>query len=398
MLIQSGAWGGNANILGPVGTFSAEGFLSMGSLSADDVQIFEVKKNVTNPTDNGYAGVTTMTMANDPLMTTFTIYGDFTGNVVSASSVPNVVVTGDFYGSLTAASIGNITAYTFNGASGNNPVGTIEATGGKLGTLTTNDGGIANYHIFAESKFAGFNVKDTAVNAGIIGLNNVQVEAGDITTITVDLKAGTALAGIQNSTFEASATALGLTFAGAAGNYTGAGTIGTINSSHSVSGATFSAWTTIGAVTVGTVDLTSTLTNSLFLAGTSLGGDGVLAGPDADSFTRAGKITSVTVKGAVTGSTIAVGVDPNGSVYGDAGDTAAAGAPTAPYAIGALVFGAGSGVFTTSPTISHDDAIEGPTIKSLKIGPAAAITNFTSPHYLKIGGAEATTDILVQKL
>ena len=160
-------------------------------------------------------------------------------------------------------------------------------------------------------------------------------------------------------------------------------------------GSTFAAATNIGIVTVGTAAITNaSFTMSKLLAGTSLGGDGILSGAP-DTFTRAGLIGGVTGSGAFATSTIAVGVNPVDGISGNGNDLAAAGTPTA-NAIGALVFGAASGTAATGPTMTHTYGIEAASIVSLKVGAGAVIKKFPAAQFIKAGGAEAASDVVVK--
>ncbi len=384
MTIANGAWGSTGSeIEGTIGSFSVNAFLEGASISAGNIAKFVVRKGV-------YAGTTTLTDPDASGMKAFTVVGDFEGGVQSQSSIINVRVKGDFTGEIQAPSIGSITAFSFDGTTTGDALGDpnradIVATNGSLGTITTTAGGIRNYEISVLSTFKGFKIKDSGIIDNVTGIDNVSVEAGDIVNIVVSLKAGLNDIAIQDSVFETDPSGLG--------------SIKTISSSHSIVNSIFSAATSIGAVTIGTVDLSATLTGSKLLAGAWLGGDGELGGTNADSFYRAGSIKSVTVKGIVSSSTIEAGVRPGADdLFGTEDDSAASGSAVSPYAIGALTFGAGSGIFTGSPGMDHDDAIEAATIKTLKIGTNAVIKSFGSAHYLEMGGSESATDILIQRI
>jgi len=380
MTIANGAWGStNSEIEGNVGSFSAGAFLAGASITAGSMTKLVVRKGV-------YAGTTTLTDATGHGMKVFTVNGDFQGYVSSTGSISSVSVKGNFKGSLSAISIGSISAFTFDGTTTGDLFGdplrqNIVATGGSLGKLSSLDGGIVNYEIAALTSFGGISVKDAAAIGGMVGLDKVSVEAGNIGAITVALRNAAGVIGIRDSFFET--------------NSFGLGTIASITSSHSVVNSTFAASTSLGAVMIGTADPTAALSGSQLLAGTSLA-NATLGGPAAGSYSRAGAIASVTVKGAVTATTIAAGIDPGDGIYGNGNDIAAAGAPTVPYAIGALIFGGGSGTMTGSPSLSHDNAIEAASIKSMALHGVPVIKTFTTPGFLEVGGSEAASDILVQ--
>ena len=385
IVIQNGNWGSsNSEIQGTVGSFSARAFLAGASISAGNISKFLLKSG-------DYAGTMTLTDPGAAGLKSFTVNGNFTGYVQAAASIINVNVKGNFKGSLQAASIGNIGAYAFEGATTGDLFGdadkqNIVATSGSLGTLKTSAGGVTNYDIAVDTTFKGFSIKNNAPLNGAIGINNVNVDAGNIVAIAVKMGLGTNVVGIENSVFET--------------NSRGTGTIGTISSTHSVIGTTFAAGATIGSVAIGsTTNPTAALTDSLILAGTNLA-NGDLGGPAVSSYTGACNIKGVTVKGAMTASTIAAGIDPVDGIYGNGNDLAAAGSPILPAttAIGTLIFGAGSGTSTNSPAMLHDNAIEAASIKSMAIGTAKAIKLFNTPQFLRLGGSEAASDVLVQIL
>ncbi len=378
--IPNGNWGSTGTeIQGNVGSFDAAGFLAGAQLTAAGIAKFLV-------TSGPYAGTTTLTDPNGAKLATFTVNSDYQGYVISQNSIINVKVNGQFKGGLQAASIGSITAYNFDGSTTTDTSGDdpnrfdIIAANGSLGTLKATAGGVDNYEITAATIFNGFNVTDTSAVVATVGLGNVTVNASQInnTAVTLGTHNGSALVGIQNTIFN---------------SLTG---IGTITSTHSVTGSVFAAGGSLGAVMIGnSAHTTSTLTGSSLLAGVYLGDDFAIGGAD-DIYSRAGQIASVTVKGAVTQSVIAAGVMPINGVFGDGNDVASPGTLGSGKAIGALTFGGSSGTLKSSPLLSHTFAIEGASIKSLKIGSAAAVTSFTSARFIQVGSAEASTDLLVK--
>ena len=378
MLIAAGAWGSSGSeVEGEIGAFSCKTFLENATISAGNIAKFVVKSGP-------YLGTTTLTDPSAAGLGTVTVNGDFTGFVSSASSIINVKVKGDFTGTLSAKSIGSITAYTFDGTTVMDNFGdplkkNIIAYDGSLGLIKSTAGGIKNYEIVAATVFAGFKVTNSSSADNITGLENLDVEAEQINGITVALKAGTGVQGIVNSSFETSLA-----------------DIGPINSSHAISASIFAAATNIGKVTVGgTVNPSAGVSSSLILAGTYLGGDGTFNGNEV--FTRTGTIGDITILGSLSTTTIAAGINPVNGTFGDNDDIASPGA--APLvAIGAIKIGVGSGTLTNSPMMAHSYAIEGVKIKSIKVGGAAAVTTFPTGRYIRVGGSEAATDIVMKQI
>jgi hypothetical protein len=384
MLVPNGSWGSSGSeIEGNCGTFNCGSFLAGATLSAGSITSMLVRSGP-------YAGTLTL---NDPSaagMRTFRVNSDFTGYVDSMSSIRNIQVVGDFKGSLLAPSIGLINAFSFDGTTTGNLFGDplrheIIATAGSLGALKTTGGGIKNYEVVVFTTFGGFKVSTgTGTNVSTVGLDNVKVLAAAINSISVSLKpkigAGViSLVGINNSVFESEST------------------IGPITSTHAISGSTFAASTTMGNITVGsTLFPTQGVSTSKFLAGTYLGGDGLIDGDEV--FVRSGKIGNITVKGTFLTTTIAAGIDPVDGIYGNANDVAAPGGtlPASQKAIGKLVLGTGSGVLTGLVGLTHSFVVEGNKLAGLSIGGTTISIGGALPAYLRIGGAEAATDVLLR--
>jgi hypothetical protein len=385
MLVPNGSWGSSGSeIEGNCGTFNCGSFLAGATLTAGNIASLTVKSGP-------FAGTVTLKDPSSGGMRTFRVNSDFTGYVDSSSSIRNLQIIGDFKGSLLAASIGSISAYSFDGTTTEDLFGDplrhqIVATSGSMGTVKTTGGGMKNYEIAVFTAFSGFKIGvGSGTNVSTVGLDNVKVLAATITNIAVALKAATGagaitLVGIKDSVFESEAT------------------IRSVVSSHAITGSMFAASTNFGNVTVGSIlNPTQGITNSKFLAGTYLGGDGAFDGDEV--FVRASKIGNMTVHGAFTSSTIAAGINPVDAIYGNADDIAAAGPALAgsQKAIGKLVFGAGSGTATSPVTLMHTNAIEGNKITSLKINAlpiALAITSL--PKYLHVGPVEAASDVIVR--
>jgi hypothetical protein len=176
-------------------------------------------------------------------------------------------------------------------------------------------------------------------------------------------------------------------------------TIGSITTSHDIVGSQWSAGASIGAINVKNSDVTvaPSVTTSRFLSGVNLGGDGVVDGDE--TYSRAGKIGNITIEGSVTKTIFSAGVRPGADgIFGNADDVAAAGSlsPAPVKAIGAMVFGPGSGPAASGPSLTHDFAIQAGNLKSLKIsGVVIPLTGL--PKYLDTGTpGEDADDMLVR--
>ncbi|MEQ1858792.1 MAG: autotransporter-associated beta strand repeat-containing protein [Chthoniobacteraceae bacterium] len=327
-------------------------------------------------------------------LTTFTVNGDFLGSVTSEGAMRNVTIKGAFKGSLQAASVGKITAEYFDGTdlTNSDPFGdssrrNINITGGALGLLTAKPHdldtfGIKNYEIAVATSFGGITVTDKTAPGSFVAIDHVTVQAGSIGNTTVSITAPSTAKAIQNSVFESN------------------GAMGTITTTHSITTSMFAAATNIAQVTV-----KGGLSSSKILAGTFLGDDAALGGVGsaADVFNKSYKIAGVKVLGAFVASTIAVGVDSVDGIYGNGNDVLAS-LGTAPggatRAIGALIFGPGSGTVGASPSGAHTSAIEAASIKSLVVnGVAVSPLPAALPKYLDLGLAgEDSADVIVRIL
>jgi autotransporter-associated beta strand protein len=373
MLVPNGAWGSSGSIVeGNVTLFSAAQFLAAANITAGSMSKLLVKRGP-------YLGTTTLTNPDAPKMGTFSVNGDYQGYVDSVQALSNLNIKGTFKGSIKASSIGAISAYSFNGTTIDDGEAdplrhNIFITEGSLGTIKTSAGGIKDFEIAVATVFNGFQINWPSAPGGAVGIDHVNVAAGQINNTVVKLNGGVRNPlsyGIQDSVLES------------------AGSMGVLISSHSVTGSIFAAASTMGAVTI-----SADLLGSKLLAGTSLGGDGVFDGDEI--YTRAGKIGDIKALGTFGTTSIAVGVDPGpGYIYGDGDDVAAPGIPTA-GALGALTFGAASGGIFGPAGIIHTDAIQAATIKSLKIGSSPILKDFAISHYIRAGGSETASDVLVQ--
>jgi autotransporter-associated beta strand protein len=172
-----------------------------------------------------------------------------------------------------------------------------------------------------------------------------------------------------------------------------AASLGVVSISGSLTSSKIVAGANIGAVTVG-----ASATDSLILAGAKLGGD-FTVGDGNESYQRAAAVTSVTVGGAFTRSSIVAGIASTNATFGDADDALAAVAGTLAQSssIGALKFGTGSGTNAAAPAIPHSFAIQAAAIKSLANAGSAAVSSFADALFLDLGTAgEDATDVLVR--
>ncbi len=381
--IPTGSWGSTGCFIeGTVGTFNAAAFLAGATLNAGAMA--KLKLN------GDYAGTITLTDPSASSMKTFTVKSNFSGSVFSSGSVRNIKVKGVFSGTLVADSIGSLTAFDFVGTtSGDTVYGdstrqNIVATNGSLGTIKTSAGGVKDYEIIVKTVFSGFGIKNLKSVGDRAGLDDVLVRAGAMGNINVAMKAlsGT-VTGIRDSIIVST------------------GSIGMVVASDTVIGSVIAAGDSLSSISIGSTSVAANLTDSLVLAGVNLGADATFggAGLDADILSRAGRIASITVTGMVSTTSIAAGVDPGpGGIFGDGNDTAAPGlAPSgSARAIGAIKIGASSGILTDAPLGSHQFAIEASSITSLTVGNASAVNAFVNARFLKIGGSESASDILMQ--
>ncbi len=172
-----------------------------------------------------------------------------------------------------------------------------------------------------------------------------------------------------------------------------AATLGAVSIGGSLTNSKLVAGANIAAVTVG-----ANATDALILAGAKLGGDFTL-GDGNETFQRAAAITSVTVGGAFTRSSIVAGIASTNATFGDADDALAAVAGTLAQSssIGALKFGAGSGTNAAAPAIPHAFAIQAAAIKSLANAGSTIVKNFAAALFLDAGAAnEDASDVLVR--
>lgn len=221
------------------------------------------------------------------------------------------------------------------------------------------------------------------IATGAIG--NVTI-GGDFTgVINADGKVG-------NVTLTGTARFMGTLRGAAIGNITAASFTGTADvgqPNHTI--------TSIGKIG-NIIAKTGGLTDYIIAAGTDLGSDAIFGGV-ADTFTSfflttptvktAVSIGSITIKGVVTGTTIAAGVDPGAmGIYGDGDDTVMT-APmgfTGKTKIGAMSFDANivSNLgFAESTLLPVGNAFEAQTLTSIKFGKGAS-NPLTNPQFRKL--------------
>lgn len=218
MTISNGAWGSSGSeIEGSVESFDADAFLAGATLTAASIGPVSVEEN--------FEGTIILTDPDASAVPTFTVNTDYTGVVISASSIKKLKIKGDFMGSLQAPSIGSITAYSFIGVNDGfgDPTTYIKATEGALGTITSTAGPITDFEIVTPLVFKGFKVSLSKLTQDTIGIENVHITAAAIGNISVTLKAdpkstGVGLVGIANSDFTTTATGSTRATAGTIGN------------------------------------------------------------------------------------------------------------------------------------------------------------------------------------
>jgi hypothetical protein len=149
----------------------------------------------------------------------------------------------------------------------------------------------------------------------------------------------------------------------------------------------------MGAMTVG-----ADLVGSNILAGVLLGTNRALGGGD-DVFQLAAEIAAVTVKGQLSQSSIAAGVDPVNGIFGDGDDVLAAapGGFDVQSAIKKVVL-AGNQLGAAAPVLAHSYAIEAGVLGSLSVA-GESIENPTFPLFLDVAPAgEDAADIILRVL
>ncbi len=168
------------------------------------------------------------------------------------------------------------------------------------------------------------------------------------------------------------------------------GTLGAIKLTGSLLNSKLVSASNIAAITVG-----GNASDSLILAGARLGGDFEIDGNEL--YTRAAAIAAVTVNGSLARTSIAAGVNPGNASFGEADDVAGAVHTQLTAAASSSFIGnvkIGLGTAPAAAALAHFFAIEAASIKSFKIGAAAAVKIFEPSLFLSAGGgAEAAADI-----
>lgn len=207
MTVENGAWGSSGSeIEGDVKAFDAEAFLAGATITAGSIGTVTI-------TDGEFAGTVILTDPDAASVGIFTVSTDFTGKVVASGPLKKLKIKGDFKGSLSAPSIGSITAFSFLGTTTGDTEGdadksNITLTAGPLGTLTTTAGVVVDYEISTPAAFKGFAVKLGKLTVATAGLDRVKIQAASIGKISVALAASKtagaiSLIGIRDSQFVA---------------------------------------------------------------------------------------------------------------------------------------------------------------------------------------------------
>jgi hypothetical protein len=190
--VQNGAWGSSGNeVEGSIGSFNAEAFLLGASITAGSIGSVKI-------TDGNFAGELKLT---DPVANgtnVFTVNSNFTGSIETNAPLKSLKIKGTFAGSLTAPTIGAITAFSFVGTIEGSPLfHSITTTAGPLGVLKSTVAAIKDYTLDTEGGFGGISVKLSKLTTNTIGLDNVSIKAASIGKINVSLSAAKTAAGIE---------------------------------------------------------------------------------------------------------------------------------------------------------------------------------------------------------
>ncbi len=207
MNVANGAWGSSGSeIEGDVKAFNAEAFLAGATITAATIGAVKLSSGA-------FDGTITLTDSQLNSIGLFTVNTDFTGSVVASGPLKKLKIKGDFMGSLTAPSIGSITAFSFIGTTTGDTNGdatkrNITTTSGNLGTITATAGIVQDYEIDSALAFKGFNIALKKLTTTTVGIQGVKIHAATIGNITVNLAAsakaaGVDLTGISDSDFTA---------------------------------------------------------------------------------------------------------------------------------------------------------------------------------------------------
>ena len=240
MNVLAGNWGSSGNIIeGSIASFTVGGFLAGAEITAASVGKVTVNANSAGGTGS-FDGTLVLTdpAAATTTLGTFLVGDNFSGTVITSNPIKNLLIKGIFKGTLQAASIGTITALSFDGTTTNDTLYgdatrlNIIATEGAIGSIKALTGSIKNYDIVAPFGFGGFTVALTKLTSDTTAIENVHVQALSIGAINVSLKAaksapGIHLTGISNSQFTTTGTGVTTATAGNMGNVTVAITGGT---------------------------------------------------------------------------------------------------------------------------------------------------------------------------
>jgi hypothetical protein len=206
--VQNGSWGSSGSeVEGSIGSFNAEAFLAGASITAGSIGSVKI-------TGGGFDGTLILTNPVAAGTKLFTVNSNFTGIVMANAPLKSIKVKGNFNGTLSAPTIGAITAFSFDGAKAvPGDRHNITTTAGPLGVLKTTIGTIKDYVLDTAGAFGGITVKLAKLTTSTVGLENVSITAASIGKLTVSLtaaknSAGVNLTGIRDSQFVTTGTAV----------------------------------------------------------------------------------------------------------------------------------------------------------------------------------------------
>lgn len=284
---------GDISVEGGITGISAGGVDPSSDISASSVGSISVSSsNTTLGTSGTFGGTLTLTgTSTTTTLSALTTGDDFTGNLVSSTPVGNITIKGNFTGSITAPSIGAITAASFDNETGtaqtitstSGNIGLIKATGVIPATDSVPHTLINHYIITSAGYFAGFSVARTGIKVDTTGIDHVGVTALAMGPTTVTLSGATSpltavnLSGIEHTSFTTTGTGTLSTNNGAIGNVavTLTGTaIDTAGDAYGLKNVVLSALGKMGtiSVTMNTMNSdTATAMNAVSVAGISIG-------------------------------------------------------------------------------------------------------------------------------
>ncbi len=248
-------------------------------------------------------------------------------------------------------------------------------------------------------KTAGY-IADTAIKGITLAGNSTSAAVTALSVLSGGVLGPVTISGTNGSLVDSSLLAgQALTFTGATDDKAALtrirnASMGNVTVSGGIMNTTIAAGGNLGSVKAG-----ANVDTSFFLAGSLLGADHSLDGVN-DSFQRAASITSVTVKGAFTASSIDAGVDPVMGGFGDDDDAlgALAGTLTLSSKIGTVSIGASATLIpnVAMPT-AHTYVIEAASIQKLIVPQTPPDVSFAAAAIIDTNGnGEDVADILVR--